>query len=153
AWNQKFACDTSSTCSRFLLLSNWNNEAVLDRETGLVWERTRDYLLYNWADANRHCNRRTTGGRLGWRLPTVQELASLVDPTVKTSSTVASLPPGHPFTGSALWNAHWSATRSLDPNYAWIVSFWRTAEGSTGIGGGYKGNTHHTWCVNNGPGH
>jgi hypothetical protein len=32
SWDQKLAAST-----RFVVLSNWNNEAVLDRETGLTW--------------------------------------------------------------------------------------------------------------------
>jgi len=29
-------CNTVSTCPRFVVLANWDSEAVLDRETGLV---------------------------------------------------------------------------------------------------------------------
>ena len=35
-WDQKFPCATPATCPRFVVLANWNNDAVLDRETGLV---------------------------------------------------------------------------------------------------------------------
>jgi hypothetical protein len=45
SWDQKLQRDTQATCPRFVVLSNWNNEAVLDRETGLVWERSRSELL------------------------------------------------------------------------------------------------------------
>jgi hypothetical protein len=34
SWDQQFPA-----AQRFIVLSNWNNEAVLDRETGLVWQR------------------------------------------------------------------------------------------------------------------
>ena len=40
SWDQKLQCDTQATCPRFIVLSNWNSEAVLDRETGLVWEQS-----------------------------------------------------------------------------------------------------------------
>ena len=40
AWDQKLACPTKANCPRFLVLTNWNSEAVLDKETGLVWERS-----------------------------------------------------------------------------------------------------------------
>ena len=39
SWDQKLQCDSVSTCPRFLVLANWNSEAVLDRETGLVWAK------------------------------------------------------------------------------------------------------------------
>ena len=34
AWDQKIAA-----AARFLVLTNWESQAVLDKETGLVWER------------------------------------------------------------------------------------------------------------------
>ena len=68
--------------------------AVRDNETGLVWERTPDTTLFpNWASAFGHCYKREVGGRKGWSLPTVEQLASLVD----TSNSSPALPTGHPF--------------------------------------------------------
>src|SRR5215831_11984712 len=78
SWDQTIACTTSSNCQRFVVLSNFNNEAVLDRETGLVWERTPDVsTLYNWGNAPHGCIGKPIGGRVGWRLPTVSEMGSL----------------------------------------------------------------------------
>ena len=37
--------DQTPSSTRFVVLSNWNNEAVLDRETGLVWEKRRAHPL------------------------------------------------------------------------------------------------------------
>lgn len=34
SWDQQLPA-----ASRFIVLSNWNAEAVLDRETGMVWQR------------------------------------------------------------------------------------------------------------------
>src|SRR5689334_12644792 len=48
AWTQKLACDTPSACPRFSVLGGLNNEAVLDRETGLVWERTPVVIEMDW---------------------------------------------------------------------------------------------------------
>ena len=33
SWDQKLPCSSASNCPRFIVLSNWNSEAVLDRET------------------------------------------------------------------------------------------------------------------------
>jgi hypothetical protein len=61
SWDQTIACTIPSSCSRFLVLSNFNNEAVLDRETGLVWERTPDPgARGNWGSAVKKRFLRTT---------------------------------------------------------------------------------------------
>ncbi len=38
SWDQTLACATTSNCPRFILVMG--GVAVLDRETGLVWERS-----------------------------------------------------------------------------------------------------------------
>ena len=68
-----------------------------------------------------HCTARTTGGRKGWRLPSIPELASLIDPSVAPPGP--TLPPGHPFltVQSAFY---WSAsTVAVNPASAWVVHF------------------------------
>ena len=81
--------------SRFTVLTDFGGAAVRDNETGLVWEQSPEAKTENWSGARFHCTRLTTGGRKGWRLPSVHELASLVDPSVAPGPT---LPAGHPFT-------------------------------------------------------
>src|SRR6266849_5696589 len=90
-WN-----DQINDSTRFVVLASYGGAAVLDRETGLVWEQSPDSRSRTWFDAQIHCNQRTVGNRSAWRLPTVQELASLVDPSVPPPGP--TLPAGHPFT-------------------------------------------------------
>ena len=39
------------TASRFTVLAEFNNEAVRDNNTGLVWERAPDGTTRSWGDA------------------------------------------------------------------------------------------------------
>ena len=145
SWDQKLQCDTLATCPRFVVLANWNSEAVLDRETGLVWEKVPDAFERTWRDASLHCAAERHAGRFGWRLPTLQELGSLYE---KTPPGFPALPSGHPFTVQV--NVpHWSATTSVDAgSLAWVVNF----------EGGFFGDTvtkslsHRAWCVRGGQG-
>jgi hypothetical protein len=144
SWDQKLQCDTQATCPRFIVLSNWNNEAVLDRETGLVWERAPDSTGLNWRDAHFHCMDLNAGGRGGWHLPTIQELRTVIDPSIPFPGP--SLPAGHPFN---VQNAFfWSATTRGD-----VANF---ARGAVLFGGGVtsfdKGVTAQVWCVRGGQG-
>jgi hypothetical protein len=104
------------------MLADFNNEAVLDRETGLVWEKAPSASPKNWYDAVRDCWLQPTGGRMGWHLPTIEELASLVDPTVPAPGP--ALPPGHPFQ-NVQQDTYWSTTEDVRPSsgQAWVVHF------------------------------
>jgi hypothetical protein len=137
SWTQKL------TAQRLVILANWNGEAVLDRETGLVWERSPDAQeVYTWRAALAHCIGRTVGGRKGWRLPGVQELMSLAEPT----ALAPSLPTGHPFVG-VVASEYWSSTTIVDePTVAWSLQ---------ALGGGRafpssRANAHFVWCVRGG---
>jgi len=79
---------------RFEVLSAFNDQAVLDKETGLVWERSPSITARTWYEAVGDCRSKNVGDRLGWRLPAIEELASLVDPS---QSKAPFLPSGHPF--------------------------------------------------------
>jgi hypothetical protein len=83
--------------------------AVLDRETGLVWERIPSTSALIFAQATIVCAAKVRGGRAGWRLPDFDEAASLIDPTVTTG---LRLPPGHPFINIAA-RGYW--TRTVSP--------------------------------------
>jgi hypothetical protein len=139
SWDQ-----TLPVATRFIVLTNMNNQAVLDRETGLVWEQSPSTSFFNWWNASDHCVVLSKGGRKGWRLPTIQDLASLIDPTTANPS----LPSGHPFNVPSSY--YWSATSSaLTPTLAWVVLFF-----NGGVFGDVKGRDdgNLAWCVRGGPG-
>lgn len=85
-WSQTLAPNV-----RFVVLSNFNSHAVLDRETGLVW--TRHYLGRTSA-RGANCRSVVVGNHSGWRLPAVSELQTLIDTSIPSQP---DLPSGHPF--------------------------------------------------------
>lgn len=108
--------------ARFHVLQEFNNEAVLDRETGLVWERSPSMQPMAWSNTRLFCAQKAVGGRGGWRLPAFFELASLVDPSVQTAG-VPRLPSGHPFMNVQAAD-YWSDTTCADePGFVLIVGF------------------------------
>jgi len=130
---------------RFKVLSQFAGAAVLDKETGLVWEQSPDTGTPTWFNALTHCYTRTVGGRLGWRLPTIEELASLIDPNNATGDP--DLPPGHPFS-NVLSDLYWSATTNASaPSDAWGVNL------DDGIVfSGVRPDFNLVWCVRGGQG-
>jgi hypothetical protein len=107
---------------RFQVLQEFNKEAVLDRETGLVWERSPSMQTMAWPNARLFCAQKAVGGRGGWRLPAFFELASLVDPSVQTVGALR-LPSGHPFLNVQA-DDYWSSTTFVDePGFVLMVGF------------------------------
>ncbi len=93
SWDQ-----TMPAATRFVVLSNFNGEAVLDRETGVVWARTPNWQPVTsgtsyWLVSSINCAGQSIGGRMGWRLATAAELGSLFD----RAAPFPHLPVGHPF--------------------------------------------------------
>ncbi len=105
--------------SRFKVVLN--GEAVYDKETGLVWERNPSTTSLEWITAIDQAPNRVVGERKGWRVPTVEELLTLVDPT----QSDPALPSGHPFGNVATFpERYWTATTYVnDPNGALTVRF------------------------------
>jgi Protein of unknown function (DUF1566) len=131
---------------RFVILPAFNNAAVLDKNTGLVWEQAPDatFRPSTWAAATNICVNKNVGGTLGWRLPSVAELMSLTDPSLPTPFVPTSV-----FTGVRL-DYYWSATTLADqPTAAWAVLFGATV-GTAGADTINKTNPFQLWCVRGG---
>jgi hypothetical protein len=150
SWNQKLPCPALNNCPRFVVLANWNSEAVLDRESGLVWERAPGTRLNfaptsTWQGATNSCRQAELGGRMGWRVPTIEELQTLID----ADTPDRSLPPGHPFTNIFTGNfqVYWSATRVFGTDFAAYVVGYNFTAGSAALN-----NQNFVWCVRGGSG-
>jgi hypothetical protein len=107
------------SAQRFVTLPDFNNEAVLDKDTDLIWEISPRPTTVTWNEARSTCATRTTGGRKGWRLPAPAEMRSLVGPAV--DSPIPNLPPGHPFSNiqpSSYWTV---VPEANQPSYARYV--------------------------------
>ena len=130
AWDQKLPASTrfvrvffAEVCANNLCAQV--AQAVLDRETGLVWERSPSSDLFDLLSAAFSCNQKRRANRLGWRLPSVDELSSLIEQTPNSSG--ATLPPGHPFFNVAS-GSYWAnsaappSDSSLGPLF-FVVSF------------------------------
>ena len=128
---------------RFVILPAFNSDAVLDKETGLVWEKSPATTAGNSSNARSTCANKAVGGRKGWRLPSMPELASLVDPSV--ASPGPTLPQGHPFLNIQPSN-YWSASAHVEnPTLTWGVGF-----GTGNVLGVSKAFDNRVWCVRGG---
>lgn len=118
-------------------------EVVRDRLTGLAWARRADpggepVAWQEALDRVSAWNDEHGTAQLVWRLPTINELASLVD----CDAHSPALPAGHPFIG--LQDGYWSATTSFfECDWAWVLYL---DKGACGVG--HKpGRTFFLWPV------
>lgn len=137
SWDQTMPAST-----RFVVLSNFNNEAVLDRETGLVWQQNPSPTTLNWVFAQNFasgCPGATTGGRGGWRLPRLDELQTL------TTGLFTPLPAGHPF-GANTTGTFWTANVFVGSSSNAIT--WNVGGGDGASAGDVeKTSQYAVWCV------
>lgn len=137
--------DVQGHASRFQILEEYKGEAVLDTETHLIWERTPSSAETAWANASLRCALTSTGGRLGWRLPSFFELMTLVEPAPLATANKPSLPAGHPFRGVRA-DSYWTtSSQDAEPTNAYAIDFLRGDVTSQ-----RKNRAHAWWCVRGG---
>jgi hypothetical protein len=118
--------------------------AVLDMETGLVWQRSPGSDANNHVNAVGACYNLALASPRGWRPPTTAELTSLM-----STQWRPSLPYGHPFLNVA-WND--------DPPIYYVTSAtWQIGTGSYIFAAEFaqarvsarpvENNEFRSWCV------
>ena len=116
-----------------------DNDTVTDHKTGLIWQRTDDGIVKNWADANEYCADLILGGKADWRLPGIDELVTIID--------YSRYDPPIDLVFECRSDYYWSSmTVANGPDAAWDVSFY----------GGYvdaygKSDDHYVRCVRSRP--
>jgi len=112
---------------------------VIDTVTGLVWQKTDDNVTRTWEDAWDYCTQNTHPlPGTGWRLPSDDELMSIVDYGSTSSPAINSV--AFPSTNPS---GYWSATTyAPSSDYAWRVLF-----GDGYFGGSNKSGTFYVRCV------
>jgi hypothetical protein len=92
---------------------------ITDGVTGLMWQQTVSATTYTWAAALAYCPTLTLGGHSDWRLPTVVEVASILDDGQETAPLInATVFPSTP--SGIFWSSSLLAGSSSN---AWVVSF------------------------------
>ena len=141
AGNQTLRWDTNNTSARFTTAFTG---AVLDNNTGLVWEQSPAIITpgLTWSDARIKCVDKNVGGTRGWRLPSVVELVSLIVPDPVSGMPVIPVE----FTGVQS-STYWSATTNADQSGSTNVSKLIVSFDDGTVSSLAKGNTTYFWCV------
>ena len=95
-------------------------EVLVDHATRLMWRRPETFEEMSWAKASQcivQLNSRNAAGFSDWRLPSIEELASLMEGR-RTESGLYLSPL---FGAEALWC--WSSDHGSEPGMAWFISF------------------------------
>lgn len=111
--------DADSSCERYLLTGT----TATDEETGLVWQRNATSVGTDLVTAQAACAALALEQR-AWRLPTIDELATLIDEKPESLSDprfdVVAFPKNVEPNG-----AYWSSTtKASDALSAMVVQFW-----------------------------
>ena len=108
-----------------------NGDVVIDQLTGLIWTRSASLggVAHDWTGAlkaARELNAVKFGGLETWRLPTINELESLVDARTHNPA----LPEGHPFIDVGQVYAS-STTSAFEPDWVMLLHLHK---GAVGVG-------------------
>lgn len=103
----------------------------VDPATGLMWSKSDNGADVDWDQAVLYSRNLRLGGYSDWRLPTIEELAALYDPTANVPGIMpdGSVPSMHVKGGLQLSGWQWSSTPDVAPGWtaapewAWTLVF------------------------------
>ena len=99
--------------------TNNGDETFTDNVTGLIWQNSSDNNTneLSWIDAMNYCENLSISNNNNWRLPTINELITLINP-LEYNPSIYNI-----FTYTA--NAYyWSSTTYINSkDEAWVVTF------------------------------
>jgi hypothetical protein len=101
------------------------DKVVIDHTTGLMWHQSGSYKNMSWKRAKKwvgELNKQGYAGFLDWRLPTLEEAVSLLEPNEKSGNQF--IDPVFDKTQWSIWTCDSSVTDgSLSLDNAWSVNF------------------------------
>ena len=112
--------------------SGGNRDVVIDRTSGLMWQKKPDGIERNWKDAELYCQKLSLGGYSDWRLPNESVLMKMIKNKMMFASSLRN-------------NYFWSSTVSNPTSWATYVNF-----GYGDKGGAWKGSGMYVRCVRGG---
>jgi hypothetical protein len=120
-----------------------STDEVQDNYTGLIWQRTGNASgLISWDQAVTYCSGLTIGGNT-WRLPSVRELATLVDEAQVAPAINRTMFPSTQY-GARSNNWYWASHAERNSTTAWWgLNF---DDGFTGFNAGASGAWNY-WTV------
>ena len=113
---------------------------VTDNYTGLVWQQGFSPAIMNWEDAPAYCAGLTLNGHTGFRVPTLNELASTVNEAKVGGAIDAVAFPGNPNGCKDPKYWFWAAEASKVGGTAWGLSY---CDGFTGWNAGASGDWNY----------
>jgi len=112
---------------------------IKDSKTGLQWAQDAGGQQMNWFQANDYVQNLKIGGYSDWRLPSKEELESLISFSTGKGINEMGFKNVQP-------SGYWSSTTYAGlPSFAWYVDF-----GSGDVYGSYKGSGYYVRCVRGG---
>ena len=112
---------------------------VTDSTTGLMWQKTPSNAM-NWRMALAFCETSEDSGYTDWRLPTKNELASLLEHKDKTAAPFSNFP--FKTSKTSLWTSTTSVGNKANANYV-------STEYKTGTAAKNNNSTYRALCVRN----
>ncbi len=99
---------------------------ISDNKMWLMWQQGDDDVMRNWNDAQKYCSSLDLGGYFDWRVPTINELESIVDksytPTIDNNYFKETKSGDYGSSKNSI--AYWSSTKlSSNDSIAWEVLF------------------------------